>query len=175
MTNKHRPTKSKKAALRYLPIYETLLHQIKSGNPKGAFLSTEDFNGVGVQTLQNRFTDALSWLMENNIDGTSDRRQEFQNLRASMRTKKEDSGVRVMILSGPSPASILRPTTQPEQPADWKEKIQRFLDEDFTEENVVREIGNCLVTDRDWLDKVTRAYGASYNIRGDSIVVVRSR
>lgn len=171
----HRPTHTLKAAKKYLPYYEELLAQIKSGKPQGMFLDCGQLGGVSPLTLQVRWGDALRWLMLHNIDDKIDRREEFEYLKAVTKTKRETYGLRIFILCGPKVEETIRDNKVAETPLDWKDKIENFLQD---QERTVGVFENLVLLppDVEWVKRtVEELFGslASVNVNGDKLIIVK--
>lgn len=155
-----------------LPYYEELLTQIKDGQPKGLFLSQQEF-GIQPNTMIVRWSDALKWLCDHNVDDTLDRRGEFQYLKDNSRPKREEGGLRIWIGVGPKPMDIVRDNQQAKTPADWKDKVMDFLAEDDRKVLILEEV----ILGPDQLEWVTRVVKetcgpvGSVSVQGDKLVV----
>lgn len=168
----HRPTLTKKAALRMLPYLELLLDQIKTQQPAGMFLSCEEFGGIAPHTLQVRYSDALLWLCRHNIDDKQDRRAEFQFLKDSQKNKKEEGGLRIWLMIGPKPITTLRSPTEVVQPSDWKKDVEDFLSSD----GVLKVFEKIVLTgeELDWVKRVVgQVCGTNGNVTvsGDKMII----
>jgi hypothetical protein len=179
MLTKRRPSYNRKSALIFLPIYEELLRQVKSGKPQGIFLATHHYNNVAPSTLQNRFTDALKWLRDCNMDEALDRRKDFEYLRACITTRLEPTGIRIIVMSGPLPETTLRPNNLADltQASDWKTEVEKFLTGGYNPGESAKQWHGILVSGDNilWLKKVTSSLGAAYFLEGDTLTVAREK
>lgn len=168
----HRPTLTKKAALKMLPYLELLLDQIQTRKTEGMFLSCDEFGGIHPHTLQVRYSDALLWLTRHNIDDKIDRRAEFQHLKNSQKNKKEEGGLRIWIMIGPKPQSTIRSIEEVKPPSDWKKDVEEFLSSDKT-----IEVFDKIVLTAEELDWVKRVVGqvcgdwGNVTVSGDKMII----
>jgi hypothetical protein len=168
----HRPTLTKKAALKMLPYLELLLDQIRTQQPQGMFLSCQEFGGINPHTLQVRYSDALLWLTRHNIDDKVDRRGEFQHLKDSQKNKKEEGGLRIWLMIGPKPITTIRKMDEVISPSDWKKDVEDFLSSDET----IKVFDKIILTGEE-LDWVKRVVGqvcgdmGNVTVSGDKMII----
>jgi hypothetical protein len=164
---------TKTAALKYIRYYDQLLAQLKdpTRKPTGMFLSTNDFGGVKVSTLHNRFRDALNWLKSHNISPSEDKRADYEFLAAVMRVQDEAAGIRILLLSGPAPSTTVRPEETLKEQADWKEELEAWLSNPGSDFVKVFPNVRIFPENKEWLTKVIGACGGSYHLDGDKLTV----
>lgn len=173
----HRPTLTKKAALKFLPYFEILLTQmIERSTDAGMFLATKDFGDIGVQTLQVRFSDALLWLTRHNIDDTTDRRGDFQHLKACVKNKREADGLRIFLYQGPRPESTVRQETEIKSVSTWKAEVEEFLADDDRKVGVFEKI---ILTgeELDYVKRITTNICgplSSASVMGDKLIISKT-
>lgn len=172
--SKPRSTKSKKAAQKYLQYFNFLLDALESSKPESIFLATDDFNHVSPSTLHNRFTDALSWLRENNMDGQKDNRHRYEHLRQCMHVRSEASGIRATTFVAPAIESVIRTGAPVAEPSDWKTEVAEFLSTS-TPSEPVRKFTNCQLSEegKTWLSSLCSSLGAKFEVKGDIIIVAK--
>jgi len=173
---RHRPTHTKKAAMRMLPYLEELLKQVINHEPKGMFLSAKNFYDISPHSLQVKFTDALLWLTRHNIDETNDRRKEFEMLKMVIKNKQEEGGLRICVMVGPPVASTVRGTKEVKEISTWKQDVEKFLAD---EDEIVKVFPNIIITadEFDWVKRVTTQVcgpTSSVTVTGDKLVICKS-
>lgn len=174
MANLHRPTYTRRAALKFLPYFETLLNQLANNKPEGLFLPSDEF-GLSVQTLQVRWSDALLWLSKNNLDDKVDRKRDFEYLKSCIKNRREEGGLRVLVYAGPRAESTVRETAKIQSVSDWKEKVEAFLADD---ERTIGMFENIKLTSEelDWVKRVTiniAGENSSVQVSGDRLVICK--
>jgi hypothetical protein len=171
----HRPTFTKKAALKFLPFFETLLTQLRNQKPEGMFISCAEFGGISVNTLQVRWGDALRWLTQHNISETEDRRADFITLKDHIKNRREGGGLRIYVMFGPLPETSIRLDKDVKSVSQWKGDFEDFMADDDRNMAVFE---NIVLTEEE-LDWVKRVVGnlfktGSVTVSGDKLVVVKT-
>lgn len=162
------------SARRFLYHFNELLKQLKEPKPKGMFLSTEDFGGIEPSTLLNRFTDALKYLRENQLVGNPYKPEDYDFLHAVMKKSKEPGGVRLVLNGSMFVQDTLRAPTQVQDAADWKEKVQRFVED--SPAGHIEQVTGCRFTPETiaWMETLVKGIGAEYIIDGDRVTLIKN-
>jgi len=180
---------SPKNVVRFLPVFDELIRQIKNKKVTGAFISKDRFPEMKLETLLNRMTDALKWLRDNadipeKVNQIEHYRpgfkaQDYEFLRQLLKTKIEARGIRLTIIMGFDPELLVSDVKTPAEVAtvkaapDWKVELNNFIQ---NSNEKLKTFTNCIFNPGDevWIRKViVEELKGEFFINGDKLTVMK--